>query len=655
MMNPLSKEHSPYLKQHAHNPVHWYPWGKEALEMALSSDKPILVSVGYSTCHWCHVMAHESFEDEETAALMNKYFINIKIDREERPDLDNYFMEMVQMMGFPGGWPLHVFLTPQLECFFGGTYFPPQSKYGRPSWVQVLESVHQAYRHKRDLIKARSQELRKHFEQSLRSGHGAPARRPTYPQKIWANIEKYIDDKEGGFGNGPKFPQSMAIQQLFLQSFFFSNQEAASHALESLKKMCLGGIFDHVQGGFCRYSVDGQWNVPHFEKMLYDHALIMGSLSDAYSLTGDHAYKYFALKSHAFFEENMKSEIGLYYAAMDADSEGEEGKYYVWTEAELKQVLADQYGKFADLAKLNKLDHFHPDKKVIRLKGDFIHQDFFNTHIAQWDECCALLSRRRMARTAPAVDHKQITAWNALMISAFVKMYRAFGDESFKTRAIETAENLVGHYDLSTECEKIPRYVVNGQAVGCAFLEDFAYLIQALIDLHGIDHRNLWLGKARSLMAFAVRAFKTDSDDLFSDAQPSTQALPMAIKTWNESSLPNANAVMANNLRRFYLLGQFEEGLQLSEKMLMAMQGHYEEYAFGLCSWVNAAVLMDYFKCHIQIGMDDWPIQRCIPWLPEYNVVYSQECGIQLCHNGVCHLPVKTAEEIVTLFRNAFS
>ncbi|MFT3749248.1 MAG: thioredoxin domain-containing protein [Agriterribacter sp.] len=350
--NHLIHETSPYLLQHAHNPVDWYPWGETALQKALKEDKPILVSIGYSACHWCHVMEKESFEDEEIAAFMNEHFVNIKIDREERPDLDHIYMNAVQTMTGSGGWPLNVFLTPDKKPFYGGTYFPPSPVAGRPSWEQILVGVMKAFREKRTDINNQAENLTQHLSQSNSFGinpvsiDGKISRQDI--DTMFENLMTNADTEWGGFGHAPKFPQTFSIAFCLRYYYYYKNKNALRQALLSLDKMICGGIYDQLGGGFARYSTDTEWLVPHFEKMLYDNALLTAVLCDAYQLTKNSLYKEAIDQTIAFVKRELMSEEWGFFSALDADSEGEEGKYYVWSMQEVNDLLGEEAALFCE-------------------------------------------------------------------------------------------------------------------------------------------------------------------------------------------------------------------------------------------------------------------------------------------------------------------
>ncbi len=369
--NKLVNETSPYLLQHAHNPVNWYPWNEEALELAKKENKPILVSIGYSACHWCHVMERESFEDEATAGIMNDHFVNIKIDREERPDLDHIYMDAVQAMTGSGGWPLNVFLTPEGKPFYGGTYFPPKRAFNRASWQEVLAGVHEAFTQRRNEIDSQAENLTEHLTQSNSFGISSPSETNFFTKEksneAFENIMKNADKVWGGFGRAPKFPQSFVIQYLLRFFHVNGNNEALDQALLSIDKMIDGGIYDQVGGGFARYSTDTEWLAPHFEKMLYDNALLISVISEAYQLTQNERYKEIIEETIEFIRREMMNSQNGFYAALDADSEGEEGKFYVWNFDEVKELLKDDATVFCDFFDISPNGNWER-KNILRRK-----------------------------------------------------------------------------------------------------------------------------------------------------------------------------------------------------------------------------------------------------------------------------------------------
>ncbi|MBS1933750.1 MAG: thioredoxin domain-containing protein, partial [Bacteroidetes bacterium] len=456
--NRLAKESSPYLLQHAHNPVDWYPWGEEALAKAKTENKPILVSIGYAACHWCHVMEHESFEDEATAAIMNANFICIKIDREERPDLDHIYMDALQAMVGNGGWPLNVFLTPEGKPFYGGTYFPPKSMYNRPSWKDVLIAVAESYAKKTKEVHAQANNLTDYLIQSNSFGQTSVTQpednyskvfNREISEKIYSNIIQIADKTDGGFGRAPKFPQTFSIQFLLQHYYFTKNEDALQHACFSLDKMIAGGIHDHLGGGFARYSTDAEWLAPHFEKMLYDNALLIITLSEAYQLTKKELYKEVITGTMEFICRELCFERCAFYSSLDADSEGEEGRYYVWAKAEIDEILQEDSALFCNFYNITDKGNWEGKNILRELVSTF---DFAkNKNIPERElrlllnACKKKLFERRNQRIKPLLDDKILLNWNALMNIACSKAFAALGNEEYKKMAIESMDFLLQH------------------------------------------------------------------------------------------------------------------------------------------------------------------------------------------------------------------
>ena len=461
-MNHLQHETSPYLLQHANNPVNWHAWKTAAFERAKLEDKPILVSIGYSTCHWCHVMERESFEDHEVADFMNENFVCIKVDREERPDVDQIYMEACQVMTGGGGWPLNCFLLPDRRPFYAGTYYPPMPAYNRPSWLQVLMNISHAYQHKRDTIGEQAQRLTEIIQNSgntFTSGNKLRVVSDEQPfsdallKNIFQNLQKQFDTASGGFGGAPKFPGTMSLNYLFAYHFYFGEKSALDHALLSLDKMAMGGIYDQLGGGFARYATDAKWLVPHFEKMLYDNALLVGVLADAYKITKKELYRETIEETLAWVKREMTSDEGGFYSAQDADSEGVEGKFYVWDKAEVEQVLngdADLFSKFYDVTEKGNWE----EKNILWRKVDF--EEFSKeANIPVSDIKSRLAEGRkklfevRSRRIWPSLDDKLLLDWNALMCSAFAKAYAALGVEEYRDTAVRNLDFILKKFTQS--------------------------------------------------------------------------------------------------------------------------------------------------------------------------------------------------------------
>lgn len=558
--NRLGNETSPYLLQHAHNPVDWYPWGEEAIQKAKQENKPILVSIGYSACHWCHVMEKESFEDEPTARIMNERFVNIKIDREERPDLDHIYMDAVQAITGSGGWPLNVFLTPDLKPFYGGTYFPPQKAFNRPSWKEVLVSISEIFNGRREEINEQAENLTNHLSQSnqigLRTVDNNQERQYTKEtgDEIFIAVMNSADVEYGGFGKAPKFPQTFTLQYLLHYYYHTGNEDALKQACLSLDKMIGGGIYDQIGGGFSRYSTDHKWLVPHFEKMLYDNALLVIVLSEAYQITRKETYRLTVQQTLEFIERELMSPEGGFYSALDADSEGIEGKFYVWGKEEITQVLGEDgvlFCEFFDVTERGNWEHTNVLNVPLKVEEFASRKNLSSEEL--WLRLKGLsdtLLKHRNNRVRPSLDDKILLGWNALMNTAYSKAYSAFNDESYKQRAIENMHFLWKKFQDSEG--KFYHTYKNAEAKYPAFLDDYAFLIQALVNLQEITGDNLYLRQARTVCEFVLEYFGEENTGLFFFTNKDQKDILVRKKEVYDGAIPSGNSVMAWNL---YYLG----------------------------------------------------------------------------------------------------
>lgn len=598
--NQLIHETSPYLLQHAHNPVNWYPWGEEALARAKAEDKPILVSIGYAACHWCHVMERESFEDEQTAAIMNEYFINIKIDREERPDLDHIYMDAVQAMTGSGGWPLNVFLTPDTRPFYGGTYFPPQRAYNRASWKEVLEGVHGAYRDKKQEILQQAENLTSHLMGSNAFGIRKPGEAdllfsPELLTTIANNLLATADTEWGGFGKAPKFPQTFSIQYLLRHYHFTGEERALKQALLSLDKMIEGGIYDQLGGGFARYSTDNEWLAPHFEKMLYDNALLINVLAEAWQLTRRPQYASTIEHTLSYIEREMLQEEGGFYSALDADSEGVEGKFYTWSLQEVRDVLGEEDARlFAacyDISEKGNWEHTNilritrPVAEIAAETG--ITPEQLENRLAG---CRQRLMERRSSRIRPQLDDKVLLGWNALMVTAYTKAFAALGKDAYRDRAVKSMAFLEAR--LSGNAGGWFHTYKNGKARIPAFLDDYAYLIQAYIHLQEITGTGAYLLKARKLLEWVIAHFEEAETGFFFYTHSSQTDVIVRKKEVYDGAVPSGNAVMAHNL--YYLSIVFDQPgwAERSETMLRSLGKAVGQYPGSFGVWAMLAQLM---------------------------------------------------------------
>lgn len=570
MGNKLAGETSPYLLQHAHNPVEWYPWGEEALDRAVRENKPILVSIGYAACHWCHVMERESFEDAETARIMNTHFINIKIDREERPDLDNIYMDAVQTMTGSGGWPLNVFLLPDRKPFYGGTYFPPVQAYNRPSWKQVLESIADAYREKKNELQEQADNLTQHLEQSSQFGMQAD-RQLLVPREelftreqcdtICENILKQADTTWGGFGRAPKFPQTFILRYLLRHHHSFGQEAAQQQALLSLDKMIQGGIYDQLGGGLARYSTDEQWLAPHFEKMLYDNALFVDVCCEAWQQTRNPLYKVTVRDTLQFIMREMTAPGGGFYAALDADSEGVEGKFYTWSKQEIHHILGEQAGPFCEYYGVTEEGNWeHTNILWVQqpLSG-FAAAKGYDPAIleAMLQGCREKLMAVRGNRIRPGLDDKILLGWNAMMIHACCRAFAAFGDESYRDMAVRSMEFIRQHFRRDTDSHAFYHTWKNEQAKYPAFLDDYACLIRALIALQEVTGDLVYLRQAHNITEYVIDHFSDEAGIFFYFTTDGQQDVVVRKKEIYDGATPSGNALMAENL--WYLSVVFDK------------------------------------------------------------------------------------------------
>lgn len=594
--NRLIHESSPYLLQHAHNPVNWYPWGDEALAAAKATNKPILVSIGYAACHWCHVMEKESFEDETTAALMNEHFINIKIDREERPDLDHIYMDAVQAITGSGGWPLNVFLTPDCKPFYGGTYFPPVRAYNRISWKEVLQNISKAFNERADEIETQAETLTNHLKNANLFGANSPnANHQLFTsenvQLIAEQILKQADTEWGGFGNAPKFPQTFSIQFLLRHYHFTKDETALNQALLSLDKMIHGGIYDQIGGGFSRYSTDAKWLAPHFEKMLYDNALLINVLSEAYQLTKDELYNETIQQTLSFVETELMHPNGGFFSALDADSEGVEGKFYTWSSAEIDTILgaeASLYKSFYGVTEAGNWEHTNILWKPTDIASFAVNEGYSDVASLkkQLIACNKKLLEVRNKRIRPALDDKIILGWNALMITAYCKAYAATLNEHYKTIAVQTMQFLETNFRNVNDSEAWFHTYKNRVAKIPAFLDDYAYLIQAMIHLQEITGNQTYLMNAKTTTLFVIENFSENDVFFYYTHQHQTDVI-LRKKEVYDGATPSGNGVMALNLQYLGIIFNKVTWVERAEKMVVTLSNAITKYPSSFGVWAG--------------------------------------------------------------------
>jgi len=670
-MNRLARETSPYLLQHAHNPVDWYPWGEEALQKARQEDKPILVSIGYAACHWCHVMERESFEHSETAAIMNEHFVNIKIDREERPDLDHIYMEAVQAITGSGGWPLNVFLTPEAKPFYGGTYFPPRALYNRPSWTDVLTAIVGSFRDKREDIEQQAQNLTQHVATAGSFGVGEKSaasgpdvfQRDTLKQ-IYDNLMGMADRREGGFGRAPKFPQTFSIQFLLHYYYFSKEQAALDQALLSLEKMIRGGIYDQLGGGFARYSTDDKWLAPHFEKMLYDNALLVIVLSEAYQLTRKELFRDTIVQTMDFINRELSDGEGGFYSALDADSEGEEGRYYVWDKQEIEAVLGKEAVLFNNFYGVTSEGNWE-GKNILVRPGDPSEEER-----PVLEKARQLLLKHRWLRPRPALDDKVLLSWNALMNIACCKAYGALGIEKYREWAVRNMEMIFRRLKGEGLYFFYHSYK-DGQAKFPAFLDDHAGLTAALIQLQEVTGNAEYLLKAKEVMEFTLDGFSEEDTGFFFFTHKDQQDIIVRKKEIYDGATPSGNSQMAFNLAYMAIIFNRPEWGERAARMAAAVSRPVVLYPGSFGIWATLYQALTYIISEIVLTGRQLEnarkelLEQLIPYrvfqsasekTTQFPLLSDKSVEdfplIFLCKNYACQLPVNEVTKLLRLIEN---
>ena len=664
--NLLIEESSPYLLQHAYNPVEWHPWGEAALKLAKDLDKPILVSIGYAACHWCHVMERESFEDAATAKIMNDHFVNIKIDREERPDLDHIYMDAVQAMTGSGGWPLNVFLTPDKKPFYGGTYFPPEPMHNRASWKDVLLGIAKGFKENRDQINAQAHKLTDHLQSSNAFGfQKTGATSAPDLSDIDAAVSALLmqaDTVWGGFGGAPKFPQTASIRFLLRYHYFNPAHKASlEHALLCLDKMIEGGIYDQLGGGFSRYSTDGQWLAPHFEKMLYDNALLVTTLSEAYQLTKKESYHKAITETLAFVENELMDADGGFLSALDADSEGVEGKFYTWSSSEIISLLqksAPLFMAYYGVTEAGNWEHtniLHTPQPASAVAQTFGISE--SELVLAIQNCNSILMFERNKRIRPQTDDKQLLGWNALMNTAFSKAYAATGNKKYLLRAQQNMAHLLERFK-NTDGEGWFHTYKNGVAKTPAFLDDYAYLIEALIQLQTVSGDLHWLEKAGAITSYVNDHFIESSTGFYFYTHDAQTDVILRKKEVYDGATPSGNAVMACNLMHLGVVYGNDQYLSLGKQTCLSLLPAITKHpgSFGVWASVLLNQLVGYRELTL-LGPGVLPyLEAALPLFRpnlilnisenrltsilaiSQKIIDNQQVTFQLCQNYTCQL-----------------
>ena len=588
--NRLIHETSPYLLQHAHNPVDWYAWGEEALSRAKKEDKPILLSIGYSACHWCHVMEKECFENEQIASIMNERFISIKVDREERPDLDEVYMNAAQLMTGGGGWPLNVFLTPALIPFHAGTYFPPEDRKGMPGFPKILAIVSDYYRNRKGEVQKINAQIQETLHHITSIVHSQEVMDTKPLAKAYEVLEGQFDPYYGGFGGAPKFPSGLSLSFLMRYWKKTGSKKALEMVETTLEKMANGGIFDHVGGGFHRYSVDDRWLIPHFEKMLYDNALLSRTYAEAYQATGKERYRSVAEGILDYILREMRSPEGGFFSAEDADSEGEEGKFYVWTRDQIKEVLGKEQGTpFCAYYGVDQQGNFEGRSSTLNIASSLekiagLYGMTVQVLERMLEEGRKKLLTEREKRVRPHRDEKILTSWNALMISGFTDGFRITGNGRYLDGAKEAARFIL---EKMVKDGHVMRVFNKGQCRVKGYSEDYAFFIQALIDLYETTFDILWLKKAYDLNQEMIRQFWDETQGGVFFTGKENETLIARSKSPYDNVLPSSNSVALFNLVRLgYLTGE-ETLKQKAEQVLHLFYGLLSEHPSGFAHMLS--------------------------------------------------------------------
>jgi len=567
-MNRLANEQSPYLLQHADNPVDWYPWGKEAFKKAKELDRPIFLSIGYSTCHWCHVMEHESFEDDSVAKLLNDSFISIKVDREELPEIDHVYMSVCQAMTGGGGWPLTIVMTPAKEPFFAGTYFPKDERGGRSGLFQILPMIADAWNSKRQDIMTSVGKVKNYLDQ-LNSKPAGNNFSTELINRAYDQFRNGFDEEYGGFFRAPKFPSPHNLIFLMRYHHSFDNKIALDMATKTLKQMRLGGIYDHIGFGFHRYSTDRHWLVPHFEKMLYDQAMIAMAYIEAYHITGEDIFAQTAREIFTYVLRDMTASEGGFFSAEDADSEGEEGKFYIWTEQEIKEVLGEDYGKeFNDIFSITTPGNYRDESSGKETRLNIPHLKNYNTNGSnEFESAREKLFNIREKRIHPLKDDKILTDWNGLMIAALAKAAIVL-DEPVYLDAAEKAAEFVLH--SISKGERLLKRYRNGVAALDAHLDDYAFMAWGLLELYEATFATKYLSQALDLMNIMVEDFWDDKNGGFFLGSDQSEKLIVRSKTAYDGAIPSGNSVAVMNMVKLTRITGNTNWAELAEKTIRA-------------------------------------------------------------------------------------
>ncbi len=665
--NSLIDESSPYLLQHAHNPVNWYSWGEEALNKAKAENKPLLISIGYSSCHWCHVMEHESFEDIEVANLMNENFICIKVDKEERPDIDNLYMTAVQLIAGNGGWPLNCFALPDGRPFYGGTYFR------KNDWIKLLTNISNQYTSSYNKIEASAERLEEGIVNSETQNMNASEEVVTSEQieNAIKKLSKDFDDTYGGTGTAPKFPTPNNYTYLLKYSKLYNDKVVSDFVELTLDNIAYGGIYDQIGGGFARYSTDKYWKVPHFEKMLYDNAQLVSLYSEAYKQTNKQLYKDVVYQTLQFVEEELTSPEGAFYSALDADSEGKEGKYYIWTSEELKSILGKDFEIVKEYYNVDGKGYWEEDNNILLRSGndEKIAKKFkISTEELKniIDNAKVKLKTERDKRVKPGLDDKSLTSWNGLMTKAYVDAYKAFGEDKFLEIALKNARHI--QLRLKREDGGLYHSYKDGKSYINGYLDDYSFYLESCISLYEVTGNGFWIDEAVRVTEYAFQKFYNEPSGLFNYTSSDDKMLIVRSKEIIDNVVPSSNSSMALSLYKLSLYTDNNKYLDASDKMLARVSERAASYPSYFSNW--GVLMLDKTNRVYEIvvvGENAEDIVKEInkKYLPNTLVTYTvnknddislfknryvdDKTLIYICENKACKTPVETVVDALKL------
>ena len=681
--NRLINETSPYLLQHAHNPVDWYAWGPEALDKAKAENKPILLSIGYSACHWCHVMEHESFENPRIAALMNEHFVNIKVDREERPDLDHIYQNVVQMLTGQGGWPLTAFLTPNQEAFYGGTYFPPEDRYGRPGFPRLLQSIAEAYHQRPGDVTRSVEQIRQGLQKLASVEAHTGTLTPTLLENAARGSANHVDMVHGGFGTQPKFPNPTNLEYLLRFWYATGNENFLNMVKLSLEKMAQGGIYDQLGGGFHRYATDTHWLVPHFEKMLYDNAQLLPLYIALYQITQEPLYERVARETLAYIKREMYHAEGGFYSTQDADSEGEEGKFFVWKKAEVDAHLGAESRLFCrdyDITEAGNWEHGnnipHLTVSLSQLAMMFNREHDLEGVRTSLAAAKKTLFDLREQRVKPFRDEKILTAWNGLMLSGLIPAYTVLGD----TEALDMARTTIAFLQRHMWRQgRLLRTYKDGQAKLNAYLDDYAFFAAALLDMFEATFDRAYFEMAETLTTTMLDEFWDDDQGAFFFTGKSHETLINRTKSAFDQAIPSGNAIATKTLLRLYHYTGRDAYLQRAGQALQLFAPSMQQQPFGLGAMLNVldwylrkpqeivvvgdpagadtqallrAIHARYLPNKTLVQIDPQHLERDLAALPLLRDLLANKTPIDgkatvyICHDFTCSLPLTDADQV---------